>query len=124
MPNRLGELLDAVLDALDLCEHLRLIDIALLRRDADHDDVLAAEDLFHQMRRDDVRMCLRCKELRIGVKLQDADAAHQKNGDAQNSQPDRHAVGNQPLGVTEEHTRFAFHWVSFHGFDFPNPVFV
>ena len=73
MAHRVRHQLELVLNALDLLEHLRLVDVALLRHDANHREVAAAEELFELVGGLDVGMVLRRPQVGIRVYLQAAE---------------------------------------------------
>jgi hypothetical protein len=68
-------------DAVDLAEHLRRVDLAVLRRDADHQHILGAENILDPVGGDHIRVRLRQEPVGIDLDPEFADLAKQYPGD-------------------------------------------
>ena len=108
--DRVRQQLELVLDALDLGQDLRLIDVALLRQDANHREIAAAEELLELVGRLDVGVLLRGPQVGIRVHLQAAEPGREKGGDQQNGPHHQEAARDDPPRVRAKNPRiWSFH---------------
>ena len=110
VPHRMRHLLERVLDALDLREHLRLIDIALLGDDADRLTFLPPNTSSSRFVVS-TYACV-CGAQRSGLESTSSlpSRRRQENGDAEDSQDHDQAMRGNPARVGAEPARFSdFH---------------